>query len=157
MTDPASIVRANLKRLLAADGRCHMDIARSAFGAKWADAGRTQLRRACESGSLGHELAAALMAAWGIKLTEFYQEIDPGTDPGTATAAAEDARIRRARRRVCDHAISRLEASADTRLALIIRRRLDGWTHQEIGDDLGISRERVRQLESEAHQIVRRG
>ncbi len=100
MTDPASIVRANLKRLLAADGRTQSEIARSAFGEEWADAGRTQLRRACESGSLGHELAAALMAEWGIELAEFYLPIDPSVsalDLRLKMIEARRAALRKAR------------------------------------------------------------
>lgn len=53
-----------------------------------------------------------------------------------------------------------IKSMPDTRDAMILHRRFGiegkGWTLQEIGDDLGMSRERVRQIESSALDYLRR-
>ena len=62
-------------------------------------------------------------------------------------AAADDA-IQRQR-------LSRAIALLPDRQRLIVRRRLHGWTLQEIGDELNLTRERIRQVEADAVEALR--
>ena len=97
------LVRTNLRRMLAADGRPYMEIAVVAWPNRSAAAGRKQIVRTINNGWLRPETAEGLMEALGVKhLAEFYLPPEP---------EVTELRVRRVRLRAAKDAVSAAAAS----------------------------------------------
>jgi transcriptional regulator with XRE-family HTH domain len=126
-------------------------------------------------GVSGHVLGTAKLIAdyWGVGIDELWpdsvvavahpkveRELDamdlvplsaPEARLQLSEGTPEDDMVRRDRVNLVDSAISELSP----RQQKIINMRVDGCSLDEVGAEVGVTRERVRQVEAKAHVIIR--